>query len=119
MVREARGLREMRDMEKRIFALLRPVRFSCQTRLSRLSRMSRDQGPMRKELPGSERTGIEVDKLSARIKPYPAIPQLQRGMTDFPELDTRNIEVDRLSLNMQAVLRDSPAPLHKQCIILR
>ena len=60
-----------------------------------------------------------MDELSARIKPYSAITQLQCGMTDFPELDTRNIEVECLSLNMQAVLRNAPAPLHEQRIILR
>lgn len=119
MAREARDMRETRDVEKGIFALSHPVHFSYKSRLSRYSRMSRKQGPMRGELPGSETTGIEVDELSAWIKPYPAIAQLQCGMTDFPELDTRNIEVDRLSLNMQAVLRNASAPLHKQRIILR
>lgn len=72
----------------------------------------------RRELPGSERTGVEMDEFSTWIKPYPTKTQLQRSMTDFPKLDPGNVEVDRLPLNMQAVLCDSPASLHKQRIIL-
>ncbi len=41
-----------------------------------------------------------MDKLSARIKPYPTVLQLQRGMANLAKLDTGNIEVERLPLDM-------------------
>jgi hypothetical protein len=41
-----------------------------------------------------------MDKLSAWIKSYPAVSQLQRGMAQLAKLDTGNIEVERLPLNM-------------------
>ena len=59
-----------------------------------------------------------MDEFPARVKPYPAVLQPQCGMAKFAKLDPGNVEVERLPLNMQAVLRDSPAPLHKQCIVL-
>ena len=52
-----------------------------------------------------------MDKLRARIKPYPTILELHCGMPNLTKLDTGNIEIDRLSLNMQTVLRDSTTPL--------
>ena len=52
-----------------------------------------------------------MDKLRARIKPYPTILELQCGMPNFTKLDTRHVEINRLPLNVQTVLRDSPAPL--------
>ena len=58
-----------------------------------------------------------MDELPARIKPYPTILQPQRSMLNRAKLDTGNIEINRLSLNMQAVLRDSPAPLQKLRIV--
>jgi hypothetical protein len=39
-------------------------------------------------------------------------------MLNRAKLDTGNIEINRLSLNMQAVQRDSPAPLQKLRIVL-
>ncbi len=60
-----------------------------------------------------------MDELRARIKPYPTVLQPQRGTANLAQLDTGNIEVERLPLDMQAVLRYSPAPLHEQCIVLR
>ena len=60
-----------------------------------------------------------MDKLRARIKPYPTILELHCGMPNLTKLDTGNIEIDRLPLNMQTVLRDSPAPLHELCIVSR
>ena len=55
---------------------------------------------MRRGLPDSERTAIEMDELPARIKPYPTILQPQRGMANLAKLDTGNIEVERLALDM-------------------
>ena len=52
------------------------------------------------ELPGSERTAIEMDELRAWIKPNPTVPQLQRGMAKLTRLDIGNIEVERLPLDM-------------------
>ena len=60
-----------------------------------------------------------MNELSAWIKPYPTVLQPQRGMADLADLDTRNIKVERLPLDVQAVLRDSPAPLHELRIVLR
>jgi hypothetical protein len=62
-------------------------------------------------LPGPEWTTIEMDKLRAWIKPYPTIPEFQCGMPNLTKLDTWHIEINRLPLNMQTVLRDSSAPL--------
>lgn len=59
-----------------------------------------------------------MDEFPARIKPYPTVLQPQRGVANLAKLDTGNIEVERLPLDMEAVLRDSPAPLHEQCIVL-
>ena len=58
-----------------------------------------------------------MDELRAWIIPDPTVLQLQCGMTNLTKLDPRNIEIDRLPLNMQAVLRDSPTPLQKLCIV--
>lgn len=60
-----------------------------------------------------------MNELRAWIKPYPTVLQPQRGMADLANLDTGNIKVERLSLDVQAVLRDSSAPLHKLRIVLR
>jgi hypothetical protein len=60
-----------------------------------------------------------MNELRTWIKPYPAVLQLQRGMADLADLDTGNIKVERLSLDVQAVLRDSPAPLHELRIVFR
>ena len=51
-------------------------------------------------LPGTETTAIEMDELRARIKPYPTVLQPQRGTANLAQLDTGNIEVERLPLNM-------------------
>ena len=59
-----------------------------------------------------------MNELRAWIHPYPTVLQPQRGMADLANLDTGNIKVERLSLDMQAVLRDAPAPLHELRIIL-
>ena len=59
-----------------------------------------------------------MNELRAWIKPYPTVLQLQRGMANLAELDTGNIKVERLALDVQAMLRDSPAPLHKLRIVL-
>jgi len=59
-----------------------------------------------------------MDEFAARIKSYPTVLQPQRGMANLAKFDPGNIEVERLSLDMQAVLRDSPTPLHEQCIVL-
>ena len=56
--------------------------------------------PARKGLPGPEGTAIEMDELRARIKPHPTVLQLQRSMTKLAKLDTGNIEVERLPLDM-------------------
>ena len=69
-------------------------------------------------LPGAERTAIEMDELCSRIEPDSTVLQLQRSMTNCAKLDTGNIEVDRLPLNMQTVLRDSPASFHELRIVL-
>lgn len=60
-----------------------------------------------------------MDELPARIKPYPTVLQPQRGTLNRAKLDTGNIKINRLSLNMQTVLRDSPAALQKLRIVLR
>jgi hypothetical protein len=70
-----------------------------------------------RELPGSERAAIEMNELRAWINPYPTVLQPQRGMADLADLDTRNIKVERLPLDVQAVLRDSPAPLYELRIV--
>lgn len=59
-----------------------------------------------------------MNELRAWINPYPTVLQPQRGMADLANLDTGNIKVERLSLDMQAVLRDAPAPLHELRIVL-
>ena len=41
-----------------------------------------------------------MDELPAWIKSYPAVPQPQRGMAQLAKLDTGNIEVERLPLDM-------------------
>lgn len=56
--------------------------------------------PARTDLPGPEGTAIEMDELRARIKPYPTVLQPQRGMANLSKLDTGNIEVERLPLDM-------------------
>ena len=56
--------------------------------------------PTRRELPGPEGTAIEMDELRAWIKPYPTVLQPQRGMANLAKLDTGNIEVERLPLDM-------------------
>ena len=53
-----------------------------------------------RELPGPERTAIEMDELRAWIKPNPTVPQLQRGMAKLTRLDIGNIKVERLPLDM-------------------
>jgi len=53
-----------------------------------------------RELPGSERTGIEMDELPAGIKPYPAVLQPQCGMANLAKFDPGNVEIKRLPLNM-------------------
>ena len=53
-----------------------------------------------RELPGPEGTAIEMDELRARIKPYSTVLQPQRGMANLAKLDTGNIEVERLPLDM-------------------
>jgi len=53
-----------------------------------------------RELPGPERTAIEMDELRTRIIAYPTVPQPQRGITNVTKLDTGNIEVERLPLDM-------------------
>jgi hypothetical protein len=58
------------------------------------------QQPARRELPDSEGTAIEMDELRAWIIPYPTVLQLQRGLANLARLDTGNIEVERLPLNM-------------------
>ena len=59
-----------------------------------------------------------MNELRAWINPYPTVLQPQRGMANLAELDTGDIKIERLSLDVQAVLRDSPAPLHKLRIVL-
>jgi hypothetical protein len=56
--------------------------------------------PAWRELPDSEGTAIEMDELRAWIKSYPAVSQPQRGMAKIAKLDTGNIEVERLPLDM-------------------
>ena len=58
-----------------------------------------------------------MDELRALIHPYAAILQLQCGIAHLPYLDPGNVEVERLSLDMQTVLRDSAAPLHELGIV--
>ncbi len=58
-----------------------------------------------------------MDELPAWIKPDPTILQLQCGMLNLAKLDTGNIEINRLPLNMQTVPRDSPAPLQKLRVV--
>ena len=53
-----------------------------------------------RELPGSERTAIEMDELRARIKPHPTVLQPQGGVPKFARLDAGNIEIERLPLDM-------------------
>jgi len=59
-----------------------------------------------------------MDEFPAGIKPYPTVLQPQRGMSNLAKLDAGNIEVERLPLNVQAVLRNSPAPLHELRVVL-
>jgi len=51
-------------------------------------------------LPSPERARIKMDEFPARVKPNPTVPQRQCGMTDLAKFDARNIEVERLSLDM-------------------
>ena len=53
-----------------------------------------------KELPGPEGTAIEMDKVRTRIHPHPTVLQLQCGRANLTNLDTGNIEVERLPLDM-------------------
>ncbi len=57
-------------------------------------------GDAGRELPGPERTAIEMDELLARINPDSTILQLQCGIPKFPYLDTGNIEIECLPLDM-------------------
>jgi len=41
-----------------------------------------------------------MDEFPAWIKPYPTILQPQRGVANLAKLDPRNIEVERLPLDM-------------------
>ena len=41
-----------------------------------------------------------MDEFSAWIKPYPAVLQPQCGMANLAKLDTGDIEVERLPLDM-------------------
>jgi hypothetical protein len=75
-------------------------RASISRRSSAIARRTVVKMWSRKELPGPERTAIEMDELRSRIKPYPTILQLQRGMANLTNLDTGNIEVERLPLDM-------------------
>ena len=59
-----------------------------------------------------------MDELCARIDPHTTVLQLQCSMAHLSNRDARNIEIKRLSLDMQAVLCDSPAPLHELRIVL-
>ena len=59
-----------------------------------------------------------MDEFRARVDPHPTIAQLQCSMAKLANLDTGNIEVERLSLDMEAVLRDSPAPFHQLRVVL-
>ena len=59
-----------------------------------------------------------MDELTAGIKPYPTVLQPQRGMSNLAKLDAGNVEVERLPLHVQAVLRNSPAPLHELRVVL-
>ena len=74
---------------------------------------------LRRELPGSEGTAIQMDEFRAGIHPHSTVLQRQCSMAHVANFDAGNIEVERLSLDVQAVLRDSPAPLHEQRIVLR
>ena len=57
-------------------------------------------GDAGRELPGPERTAIEMDELLARINPDSTVLQLQCSMPKFANLDTGNIEIERLPLDM-------------------
>ena len=74
-----------------------PILQSC---LSRSSHLSWGQDTRRRELPGPEGTAIEMNELGPRINPHPTVLQLQRSMANLAKLDTGNIEVERLPLNM-------------------
>ena len=70
------------------------------SRPSRSSSLSRSAILGGRELPGPEGTAIEMDELRARIKPYPTVLQPQRDMANLSKLNTGNIEVERLPLDM-------------------
>jgi len=57
-------------------------------------------GAAGRELPGPEGTTVEMDELRTGIKPYATIPQPQRSLANLAKLDTGNIEVECLPLNV-------------------
>ena len=57
-------------------------------------------GDAGRELPGPEGAAIEMDELLTRINPDSTVLQLQCGMPKFANLDTGNIEIECLSLDM-------------------
>ena len=76
------------------------VRTPVSRRGSAITRRTVMKMGSRKELPGPERTAIEMDKVRARIHSHPTVLQLQCGMTHLSNLHTGNIEVERLPLDM-------------------
>jgi len=70
-------------------------------------------------LPGTERTAIEMDEMLAWIIPHPTVLQLQGSMTKLTRRNPRNIEVERLPLDMETVPRSSPTPFHQLRIVRR
>jgi len=92
-------MREKRDVDRldsRLVPLVAP--FPLVSHVSRANIVFSQ--PTRRELPGPEGTAIEMDELRARIKPYPTVLQPQRGTANLAQLDTGNIEVERLPLDM-------------------
>ena len=103
VLRQAFGKRA-RPSEHTRTALVRietsEVRTPVSRRGSAITRRTVMKMGSRKELPGPERTAIEMDKIRARIHPHPTVLQLQCGIANLANLDTGNIEVERLPLDM-------------------
>jgi len=91
VAREARDMRETRDVDR--------VDFHLVSLVPRVQPISLGY-PAGRGLPGPEGTTIEMDELRARIIPHPTVLQSQRGMAKLSKLDTGNIEVKRLPLDM-------------------
>jgi hypothetical protein len=59
-----------------------------------------------------------VDEVLAWIIPNPTVLQLQCGMPKFANFNIGDIEIEGLTLDMEAMLRHSPTMFHELRIVL-